>query len=89
MKVVAAFALQITQFANQVKIRSNSQLTGGISRVLPKLLQYFNGTAISGFAIATLVLFVSLELNLNDSESVMLSLGSSLQYCHRLPDVFS
>ena len=33
------------------------------------------------------VLFVNLDLNLNDSESVIPSFGSFLQYCHKLPDV--
>ena len=39
---------------------------------------------------AVAVVFVSLDLNLNDSEFVMLLLsGSFLQYCHKLPDVFT
>ena len=40
-----------------------------ISRVLPKLLKYFNGTAISTFTTsALLVLSNNLDINLNDSE---------------------
>ena len=35
------------QFYFQVRIRLISQLIGGISRVLQKLLRYFDGTIIS------------------------------------------
>ena len=56
-----------------------SQLNSDTSKVLQKSLKYFNGTAISTFAIpALLVLFVSLDLYLNDSESVVLPSGSLL-----------
>lgn len=66
----------MTQFADQVILRLTSQLISSITRVLQKLLQGLNGTAVSTFAIPTLlVLFVSRDLNLNDSESVMLLLG--------------
>lgn len=66
----------MTQFADQVILRLTSQLISSIARVLQKLLQGLNGTAVSTFAIPTLlVLFVSRDLNLNDSESVMLLLG--------------
>ena len=41
--------LIITEFLDQVKISSISQLIKGISRVLQKLLNYFNGTIISIF----------------------------------------
>lgn len=62
----------MTQFADQVILRLTSQLISSIARVLQKLLQGLNGTAVSTFAIPTLlVLFVSRDLNLNDSESVM------------------
>ena len=37
----------ITQFADQVRMRLISQLINDISRVLQKLLKYFNGTTIS------------------------------------------
>ena len=66
-----------------------SQIIGGFSRVLEKLLKYFNGTVISAFVVpALLPLFLRPALNLNYSESVLLSLRWSLKYCHRLPDVF-
>ena len=42
------------------------------------------------FAIpSSLVLFVSLDLNLNNSESIMFLFGSSLQYCNKPADSFS
>ena len=45
---------------------------------------------ISTFAIpALLVLSVILDLNLNGLEFVMLSPASSLQYCHKLADIFA
>ena len=66
----------MTQFADQVILRLTSQLISSITRVLQKLLQGLNGTAVSTFAIPTLlVLFVSRDLNLNDPESVMVLLG--------------
>ena len=61
-------------------MRLFSQFIIGVSRVLQKLLKYFNGTAI-------LTLFVLsssggypaiLILDLNDSDSVILSFSSSL-----------
>ena len=55
----------------------------------PKLPGYFNGTAIYIFtALVLSVLSKNLDLNLNDSESVMLLSGSSLQYCHTRSHVF-
>ena len=39
-------AEEITHFLDQVKFRLISQLINGISRVVQKLLKYFNGTAI-------------------------------------------
>ena len=39
-------ALDITQFADQVRMRLISQLSNGISRALQNLLKYFNGTSI-------------------------------------------
>ena len=79
-RVVALLPSQITQFADQVRIRLISQLIKGISRVLQKLLSYFNGTAIFAFILpALLVLFKNFDLNLNDLESVIsLSFGSFL-----------
>ena len=69
----------------------------GISRVLLKVLKYFNGTAIlTSFIPLAPVWPDSFVLNLN--ESVILSkklttlpwlfkAGSSVQYLHKLPDV--
>ena len=37
----------MTQFSDQVKMRLISQLINGISKVLQKLLEYFNGTDIT------------------------------------------
>ena len=61
-------------------MRLISQLINDISRVLQKLLKYFNGIAISTFfLLSTLRVFhFILVLNLNDTESVILSFGSSL-----------
>ena len=68
------------QVANQVNMRFTSQLISCISRVLQKLLKYFNGTAIPTSLVlqAAGVFPLILALNLNDSDSVMLSFGSSL-----------
>ena len=69
----------MTKVDNQVEITSISQLTKIISRVLQKLLKYFNGTATSVFIIPQLsVLAQNLALNLNKLESVMGFSGSSL-----------
>ena len=40
------FAEEITQFSEQVKMRLISQLINDISRVLQKLVKYFNGSAM-------------------------------------------
>ena len=71
-------------------MRLISQLINGISRVLQKLLKYFNGTAVlTSFVFpAAGVLPVILTLYLNVSDSVIGSFGSFLWYCHKLPDVF-
>ena len=57
-----------------------SQLINGISRVLQKLLRYFNGTIIStAFSLLAAGDFsVIFLLDLNDLESAKLSFGSSL-----------
>ena len=75
----------MTQFADEVSIRFTSQLILGISRVLHQVLKHFKGTAIlTSFVLpAARVLPVILALNLNDSDSVMLSLALYLCYCHR------
>ena len=76
----ASVELVITQVDDHVKMKLTSQLINGISRVLQKLLKYFNGTIIStSFELPTAeafsVIFIS---DLNDSESVKLSFGTSL-----------
>ena len=79
-KAVTLSPLEITQFADQVRIRLISQLIKGILRVLQKLLQYVNGTAIFAFVIPSLLLlFKNFDLNSNGSESVIILFGSSLQ----------
>ena len=71
-------------------MRLISQLINNISRVLQKLFKYFNGTAVSTFFILKSpgVFPAFLILDLNNSDSVILSFDSSLYYCHKLPDVF-
>ena len=66
-KVVILFPSEIAQLVDQVRVRLILQLIKGISRVIQKLLKYFNGTAISAFTISSLlVLFKNFDLNLND-----------------------
>ena len=76
---VAPVAEEITQFSDQVKIRLIWQLINGISRVLQKLLKYFNGTGISIFFRLLLagVFPVILILDLNDLEFTIWSDDSS------------
>ena len=55
---------EITNFADQVRIRLISLLIKGISKVLHKLVNYFNGTAIFAFIIpSSLVFFKNFDLN--------------------------
>ena len=77
---VASVAEEITQFLDQVKIRLISQLIHDILRVIQKLLKYFNGTDISKhFVLRSSGVFpVILILDLNDSDSVILSFDSYL-----------
>ena len=70
---MAPVAEDITQSADQVRMRLNSQLIKYISRVLQKLLKYFNDTAILTFVVLSSagmfsVIFI---LDLNDSEVVV------------------
>ena len=60
--------LVITQVDNYVKMTLTSQLMNGISRVLQKLLKYFNGTIVStSFVLPSAGVFpVTFNLNLND-----------------------
>ena len=75
----------MTQFSDQVNIKLISQLFSSILRVFQKLLKFFHGTAISTFKVpASPVLYVNIDLNFDKSEPIMLSLGSSLKYRHRL-----
>ena len=61
-------------------MRLTSKLINGISRVFRKFLKYFNDTIISTSFVLTLVFPVIFILDLNDSESVKLSFGSSLMF---------
>ena len=72
--------LVITQSLGYVKIRLTLQLINGISSVLQKWPKYFSGTIVSTFFVFPLfgVFSVIFVLDLNDSEPVKLSLGSSL-----------
>ena len=61
-------ALDITQFADQAKIRLISQLINGISRVLQKLIKCLNGTIIwTAFVPSFPVECVIFCLNLNEA----------------------
>ena len=63
---------KIMQLSDQVKIKLISQLIKGISRVLQNLLKYFKSTPIFRFLILSLsVLSINLDLNLNDTDSVI------------------
>ena len=61
-------------------MRLISKFIKGISRVLQKLLNYFNGIAVLTSLVlpSAAVLSVILTLNLNDSEFLKVALGSSL-----------
>ena len=76
----APVELVITQVDDHVKMRLTSQLIKGISRVIQKLLKYFNGTIIStSFSLTLLGAFpVIFILDLNNSEYATLSFSSSL-----------
>ena len=65
--------LIITQFADQSKISSIPQLIKGISRVLQKLLKYFNGTIISTPFISPSLFVWPVIFALKLNESVVLS----------------
>ena len=83
-KDVALSPSEITQFAEKSQTRLISQLTNCISRFLRNLLKYFKGARIlhyndriisaSGVTVST-----NFDLNLNDSESVILLFALSLQ----------
>ena len=78
----------MTQFGDQIKIKLISQLISGISIVLQESYGCFNGTAILEFTIPKLLVSSKKsDLKLNDLEFSTLSAGSSLYYCHKLPDI--
>ena len=55
------------QITDQVRTRLILQLIKGFSRVLQKLIKYFNGTALFASIIPSLlVLSKKFDLNLND-----------------------
>ena len=65
---------------DHVRVRLILQLIKSILRVLQKLLKYFNGTAsATSFVLPSSGVFPAIfTLDLNDSESVKISLDSSL-----------
>ena len=72
----ALVELVITQVDDHVKMRLTSQLINVFSRVLQKMLKYFNGTT---FVLPSAGVFpVIFSLDLDNLESVKLSFGSSL-----------
>ena len=89
----------ITQFLDQFRSKLILQLIKDFSRVYQKLLKYFNGTIVSASFVPLLPVWpVIFSLLLNESviESAALKLtivplaseaGSSLQNCHKIPDV--
>ena len=85
--------LVITQVDDHVKKRLTSQLIKGISRVLQKLLKYFNGIIIlTSFILPPAGAFsIIFTLDLNYSEFAKLSFRSSFKMllnncCHILSD---
>ena len=70
----------ITQVDDHLKNRLTSQLINGISRVLQKLLKYFNGNIIStSFVLPPSGVFpVIFTLDVHDSEFSKSLFGSSL-----------
>ena len=84
MSVIASFvspvAEEIIQSSDQVRMRLISQLIKGISRVLQKLLKYFNGTDISTSVVlpAAPVFPVIFSLGLSNSEFSKVVFGSTL-----------
>ena len=84
-KVVTLSPSEIAQFADQVTIRLISQLIKSISRVLQKLLNYFNGTANFSFIMRTLlVLSKKFNLYFNDSDSIITLFGLSLENWYKV-----
>ena len=80
LNFVSPVAEEMIQVDDHIKIRLTSQLINSISGVLQKLLKYFNGTIIlTSFVLPAAGFFpVIFILDLNDSDCIMLSLGSSM-----------
>ena len=70
-------------------MRLISQLIEGHFKSFPKLLKYFNGTAVLTFFVlpSSGVFPVVFSLDFNDSEFTKVSFVSSLLYCHKALDV--
>ena len=74
---VVQYILQITQFADQVKITFIAELTSGISGVLEKF-SVLNEIAISTFTSSSLsALFLNIGLNSNYLKSIIIIMSSS------------
>ena len=98
----ATLVATIKHFWDQFKSRAISQSIKDISKVLRKLLSYFNGTIIFPFFVPlSPVLPDNFNLRLNESvrlasvksANLMIFLlifaaGSSLQYYHKIPNAF-
>ena len=71
-------------------MRLISYLIKVISRATQKLLKYFNRTAILAFFVLpeARVFAVILTVYMNRKCSLILSFGSSMQYCYKLPYIF-
>ena len=89
MNVLAPVELVMAQVDDHFKITLISQVIKVISRVLQKLLKYFDGTAIvTSFVLPSAgILPVIFILGLNNSESAKLAFGS-LKYGHKHKDIF-
>ena len=90
----------IKQFSDQFRSRVSSQSIKDISRVLQKLLKYFNGIIVSIFFVPLLPVWpVIFPSRLKESVVALASVKSviaqssftvdtSLHYCHKIRDVF-
>ena len=96
--LICSISRNYNAIADQVTITLFSQLIKGISRVLQKMLKYFNGAIIStSFAPLLPVWPVIFSLKWNESlrlskvkstiSTLLFTAGISLQYCYKLPDV--
>ena len=70
----------MTQADDYFRIRLISRLISGTSRVLQKLIKYFNDPTVSTFVVlpSSGILPISFILGLNDPESAKLAFESSL-----------